>query len=83
MWTGITRPKYDRDGFPRLRHVFADSAYAGPKLEAVLKRIGRWTLEIVKRSDTAQGLALPRQRPTPHPQIGKTLKNHNSFRAGL
>ena len=51
-----------RDGFPRLRHVFADSAYVGPKLEAALKRIGRWTLEIVKRSDTAQGFkVLPRR----------------------
>ena len=46
----------DRDGapavfaaiprhFPRLRHVFADGAYAGPKLEGALKRIGRWSLE--------------------------------------
>ena len=59
----------DRDGapgvfaaihhaFPSLRHVFADGAYAGPKLEAELKRIGRWTLEIVKRSDGAQGFEL-------------------------
>ena len=48
-------PRSDRDGapavfaaiprhFPRLRHVFADGAYAGPKLEGALKRIGRWSL---------------------------------------
>ena len=51
-----------RHAFPWLRHVFADGAYAGPKLEAALKRIGRWTLEIVKRPDGAQGFdVLPRR----------------------
>jgi transposase len=51
-----------RTAFPWLRHVFADAAYAGAKLEAALKRIGRWTLEIVKRPDTAQGFeVLPRR----------------------
>jgi len=28
--------------------VVADGAYAGPKLEAALRRIGRWTIKIVK-----------------------------------
>ena len=57
----------DRDGapdvlkavaarYPMLRHVFADGGYAGPKLRDALKAIGRWTVQIVKRSDTAQGL---------------------------
>ena len=51
-----------RHAFPWLRHVFADGAYAGPKLEAALKRIGRWTLEIVKRPNHAQGFnVLPRR----------------------
>ena len=51
-----------RHALPSLRHVFADGAYAGPKLEGELKRIGRWTLEIVKRSDGAQGFeVLPRR----------------------
>ena len=51
----------DRDGappllasirwaFPWLRHVFADGAYAGPKLGKALEKIGQWTLEIVKRT---------------------------------
>ena len=44
-----------RHAFPSLRHVFADGAYAAPKLEGELKLIGRWTLEIVERSDGAQG----------------------------
>ena len=35
---------------------------AGPKLEAALKRVGRWTLEIVKRPNGAQGFeVLPRR----------------------
>ena len=63
----------DRDGapdllksistnYPLLRHVFADGGYAGPKLTGSLEKIGRWTLQIVKRSDTAQGFeAIPRR----------------------
>ncbi len=47
-----------RHRFPRLRHLFADAAYAGPKLEGALEVIGRWKLEIIKRSDTAQGFEL-------------------------
>lgn len=51
-----------RRAFPRLRHVFADGAYAGPKLQAALARRGCWTLEIVKRPDGAQGFdILPRR----------------------
>ncbi len=59
----------DRDGapqllrsihaaFPRLRHLFADSAYAGAKLRAALAPLGRWTLEIIKRAAAAQGFVL-------------------------
>jgi transposase len=59
----------DRDGapellatirslFPWLRHVFADGAYAGEKLEKALEGKGDWTLEIIKRSDTAKGFEL-------------------------
>ncbi len=47
-----------RRAFPWLRHVFADSAYAGGKLAATLGRLGRWTIEIIKRSDMAQGFEL-------------------------
>ncbi|TWA99009.1 DDE family transposase [Bradyrhizobium stylosanthis] len=56
----------DRDGapdvlcsiryrFPWLPHL-RDSSYAGEKLEAVLEKIGRWTVEIIKRSDAARAL---------------------------
>ena len=51
-----------RRGFPWLRHVFADGAYAGKKLQAALAKIGKWTLQIVKRSDTAKGFeVIPRR----------------------
>ncbi len=59
----------DRDGavlvveairslFPWLRHLFADSAYAGPKLQAALAKLGKWTIEIVKRPQNAVGFEL-------------------------
>ncbi len=63
----------DRDGapdllasirylFPWLRHVFADGAYTGEKLETALAGRGQWTLEIVKRSDQVTGFqVLPRR----------------------
>ena len=48
--------------FPSLRYVFADGGYAGDKLRQALRRIGKWTIEIVKRSDTAKGfVVLPRR----------------------
>mgnify|MGYP001566939463 CR=1 FL=1 len=51
-----------RHQWPWLRHVFADGAYAGQKLKGRLKKIGQWTIEIVKRSDKAEGFqVLPRR----------------------
>jgi transposase len=51
-----------RNLYPWLRHVFADGAYAGDKLSGTLAELGRWTFEIIKRSDTAQGFeVLPRR----------------------
>ncbi len=56
----------DRDGaatalktilrrWPWLRHIFADGGYAGPKLRAALRKVGKFTLQIVKRTDKAKG----------------------------
>jgi transposase len=51
-----------RRAFPWLRHIFADAAYAGGKLQQALARLGTWTLQIVRRSDTAKGFEpLPRR----------------------
>jgi transposase len=42
--------------------MFADGGYAGPKLRDALVCLGRWTLQIVKRSDSAKGFeVLPRR----------------------
>src|ERR1700734_43612 len=63
----------DRDGavlvieaihqlFPWLRYVFADGGYAGDKLRDALRKIGTWTIAIIKRSDQASGFeVLPRR----------------------
>ena len=51
-----------RFSFPWLRHVFADGGYAGDKLKDALRRFGKWTIEIIKRSDAAKGFeVLPRR----------------------
>jgi putative transposase len=38
--------------FPKLRHVFADRVYRGPKLLDALADLGKWTIEIVTRSQS-------------------------------
>jgi putative transposase len=62
----------DRDGaklvlrklkglFPRLVLIWADGGYAG-KLLGWAKRVGRWTLQIVKRADDVKGfVVLPKR----------------------
>jgi transposase len=51
-----------RHAFPWLPHIFADAAYAGGKLQQALAKLGTWTLEIIRRSDTAKGFEpLPRR----------------------
>jgi putative transposase len=38
--------------FPNLRHIFADRVYRGPKLPNALADLGKWTLEIITRSQS-------------------------------
>ena len=38
--------------------MFADGGYAGDKLRDALEGHGDWTIEIIKRSDTAKGFEL-------------------------
>jgi putative transposase len=35
--------------FPRLRHLFADRIYRGPKLLNAIAELGKWTIEIITR----------------------------------
>ncbi|AZG78895.1 IS5 family transposase [Methylocystis rosea] len=75
MLTGIVHEAsiQDRDGaprvigfacesFPTVTHVFADSGYAGEKLEAALARLNGPVIEIVKRPDGAKGFVLVARR---------------------
>ena len=64
-----------RSAFPRLRHVFADGGYAGPKQTP---RQGLRENHRMRRS-----LAPKRQHPAPQPQDRKILNSMNSFRARL
>src|SRR5712691_11676321 len=51
-----------RYAFPWLRHVFADAGYAGDKLQTALKKLGKWTIEIVRRVQTTPGFHLIKRR---------------------
>ncbi len=63
----------DRDGaplvasrtrslFPWLRHLIGDGGYTGEKLRNGMAELGRWTIEIVKRSDRTKGfVVLPKR----------------------
>ncbi len=51
-----------RTRLPWLRHVFADGGDAGDKLRSALIGMGKWTIEIIKRSDRVKGFeVLPRR----------------------
>jgi putative transposase len=50
-----------RGAFPRLRLIWADSAYAGQLITWVTALAG-WVLQIVKRSDDAQGFVVQPHR---------------------
>jgi transposase len=43
--------------WPWLRHIFADGGYRGLKLKGALKKVGKFALQIVKRSDAGQSQA--------------------------
>ena len=44
--------KAARRAFARLRHVFADRVYRGPKLLNAISEVGRWTIEVVTRTQS-------------------------------
>ena len=64
----------DRDGAPDLlastaishpwlSHIPADGGYGGGKRRGTLDKTGGWTIEIIRRSDTAKGFGLLPRRP--------------------
>src|SRR5258707_3273827 len=40
-----------RQAFPKLQHIFADRVYRGAKLRDAVAEFGKWTIEIVTRSE--------------------------------
>ena len=51
-----------RHRFPRLRHLWADAGYTGPKLGDWVRETTDWTLEIVRRAEPDAGFqVLPRR----------------------
>ena len=42
--------KAARRAFGRLRHLFADRVYRGPKLLNAISDVGRWTIEVITRT---------------------------------
>lgn len=84
----------DRDGaplllaqmtnrFPWLRHLFADGGYAGDKLKQALAKIGKWTVQIVKRSDIAKGFELLPRRPTIRTSTCRAGRRHRPRRRAV
>ena len=60
-----------RHSFPWLRHVFADGGYAGEKLKAAMAHAGKWTIQIIRRSNRAKGFeVLPRRGLSNEPLHG-------------
>jgi len=47
-----------RNRFPWLSHIFADGGYAGDQFADAAAETGKWSIEIIKRSDTAKGFVL-------------------------
>jgi len=47
-----------RERYPFLSHIFADGGDAGEQFAGKCAQIGAWSIEIIKRSDTAKGFVL-------------------------
>ena len=63
-WDGaaLVLDRRTRALFPFIAAIFADGGYQGPRAAAAASRSGTWVLQIVKRSDTAQGfVVLPKR----------------------
>ena len=44
--------RYVGHAFPKLRHIFADRVYRGNKLLDAIADLGKWTIEIITRSQS-------------------------------
>jgi putative transposase len=48
--------------FPKLRHIFADRVYRGSQLPAAIAEFGKWTIEIINRSQSVGSFRAERKR---------------------
>ena len=71
----VPLPASIRTLFVWLRHVFADSAYAGDRLTTALAAPGKWTIQIVKRCDTATGFVLLPRRSVVERTLARLNRN--------
>jgi transposase len=53
--------KEARRRFPFIERIIGDGGYQGPKMAALVKKTGAWTLQIVKRSDLSRFVVLPKR----------------------
>jgi putative transposase len=51
-----------RQSFPKLQHIFADRIYRGDQLRNAIAAFGRWTIEIVTRTEKAGTFKPERKR---------------------
>lgn len=54
--------KGTRRRFPFIATIFADAGYQGPRVRQAARRSGHWRIEIVKRSDRANGFVVAAKR---------------------
>ncbi len=57
----VTLLREARKRLPFIEHIICDGGYQGPKMAAVVKKTGAWTLQIVKRSDLGGFVVLPKR----------------------
>ncbi len=50
--------KHIRERYPFVTHIFSDGGYAGEQFSTKLAEHGEYSIEIIKRSDTAKGFVL-------------------------
>ena len=58
MLAALVRHKANTGDVPLIIKIFADGGYQGERAAGRLRETGTWSVEIVKRSDTATGFAV-------------------------
>jgi putative transposase len=81
--------KYLGHASPKLRHIFADRVYRGDKVLNAIAELGKWTIEIVTRTQSVGTFKPERKRwvertfARPPPPPRQKLRGHNRQRRGV